>query len=148
MTNWSYNTKTSQNSSYNRTDGKKIVALSTLRQLGLIFISLSLGGVYICLFHLVIHAFAKANLFLVVGNLIHSRFSLQDIRLIKTGTQSLIFNLLIIVRILRLRGVFFSSGFFSKELILIRENSLIRRILTTTLLIIVITITIIYCLNL
>jgi len=61
-------------------DGKKIVALSTLSQLGLIFIALALGNSFICLMHVIIHALAKANLFLVVGRIIHVNYSQQDSR--------------------------------------------------------------------
>jgi len=68
-------------------DGKKVVALSTLRQLGLIFIALSLGNSLICLFHLLMHAFAKANLFLIVGNFLHMRFSQQDYRQLSSGVE-------------------------------------------------------------
>lgn len=129
-------------------DGKKVVALSTLSQLGLIVLSLSIGGYYICLFHLAIHAFAKANLFLVVGNQIHSRFSLQDIRLIKRRNQEFVISLIIFIRLLRLSGVFFLSGFFSKEFILIRESSTMNSIITFIVFIVVITITLVYCLKL
>jgi len=88
-------------------DGKKIVALSTLRQLGLIYLSLGLGGSFICLFHLLMHALAKANLFLIVGNLIHSRFSQQDVRFIRIGNERFLLFLIRIIRVLSLRGVFF-----------------------------------------
>jgi len=61
-------------------DAKKVVALSTLRQLGLIIVSLTLGNVVLCLFHVLTHALAKANLFIVVGNTLHDRFAQQDSR--------------------------------------------------------------------
>jgi NADH-quinone oxidoreductase subunit L len=123
------------------------VALSTLRQLGLIFISLFLGGFFICLLHLVIHAFAKANLFLIVGNLIHSRFSLQDSRLIRTGTQEITFSFIFFIRVLSLRGVFFSSGFYSKDFIIIREFRMINRMITFLIIIIIISMTFVYCIK-
>jgi NADH:ubiquinone oxidoreductase subunit 5 (subunit L)/multisubunit Na+/H+ antiporter MnhA subunit len=109
---------------------------------------LSLGGYFICLFHLVIHAFAKANLFLVVGNFIHARFSLQDVRFIGSRFQRSTLRLIIIVRIIRLRGVTFTSGFFSKDLILMTEFSLFNSIITTAVVIIIVTFTWIYCLKL
>jgi NADH-quinone oxidoreductase subunit L len=102
-------------------DTKKVVALSTLSQLGLIFIALSLGGLFICLFHLLIHAFSKANLFLIIGNLIHSRFSEQDIRFINKRERATTFYFIIFVRIMSLSGVVFISVFFSKFFILIKE---------------------------
>lgn len=61
-------------------DAKKIVALSTLRQLGIMFLSISLGNIIFCLFHVITHALAKANLFLRVGNILHMRQSQQDSR--------------------------------------------------------------------
>jgi NADH-ubiquinone oxidoreductase chain 5 len=111
-------------------DGKKVVALSTLRQLGLMFIAISLGNNIICLFHLLIHAFAKANLFLIVGNFLHMRFSQQDYRQLSTGVEKRAVFLVIFVSVLRLRGIVFSRGFFSKDSILLREFNLISRVLT------------------
>jgi len=127
------------------TDGKKIVALSTLRQLGLMFLALTLGGYFICLFHLVMHAFAKANLFLVVGNLIHSRFSLQDARFIGTSRQNIIILIMALVRIFSLRGVIFTSGFFSKDYILIGEQNLFNRLTRFLVLFIIVSMTLVYC---
>jgi NADH-quinone oxidoreductase subunit L len=129
-------------------DGKKVVALSTLRQLGLIFIAISLGNNIICLFHLLIHAFAKANLFLIVGNFLHIRFSQQDSRQLSTGVERRVIFLIIFVSVLRLRGVVFSRGFFSKDSILLREFSLISRFLVWLILIRIITLTLTYCIKL
>ena len=111
-------------------DGKKVVALSTLRQLGLMFMAISLGNSVICLFHLLMHAFAKANLFLIVGNFLHIRFSQQDYRQLSTGVERKAIFLIIFVSILRLRGIVFSRGFFSKDSILLREFNLISGVLT------------------
>lgn len=61
-------------------DIKKIIALSTLRQLSVIIFSLSHGLVYVSFFHLVMHALFKALLFLSAGVVIHSIKSCQDIR--------------------------------------------------------------------
>jgi len=93
-------------------DGKKVVALSTLRQLGLIFMAISLGNSLICLFHLLMHAFAKANLFLIVGNFLHIRFSQQDYRQLSSGIERKTIFLIIFIRVFSLRGVIFSRGFF------------------------------------
>jgi NADH:ubiquinone oxidoreductase subunit 5 (subunit L)/multisubunit Na+/H+ antiporter MnhA subunit len=128
-------------------DAKKVVALSTLSQLGLMYLSLFLGGKFICLFHLLIHAFAKANLFLIVGNFIYSRFSQQDVRFISIGRESLASLVIILIRILSLRGVIFMRGFFSKEVILLSHYTLIRRFLRILLLFGIITLTISYCLK-
>jgi len=129
-------------------DGKKVVALSTLRQLGLIFISISLGNSLICLFHLLIHAFAKANLFLIVGNFLHIRFSQQDYRQLSSGMERRTIFLVMFVRVFRLRGVVFSRGFFSKDSILLREFNLIGSIFTWLILLRIISLTLAYCLKL
>lgn len=118
-------------------DGKKVVALSTLSQLGLIVLALSLGNLTICLFHVVTHALAKANLFLVVGNFLHRGLSQQDTRKLSLIGLSRTILLGIIVRILRLSGFLFTSGFFSKEQVIgFRYLSLnrSRRILVLVLL--------------
>lgn len=126
-------------------DGKKIVALSTLRQLGLMVISMSLGGRIITLFHLFTHAVAKANLFLAVGRLIHSKFSNQDIRQISNGIENPFLFLSIIIRVMRLRGVVFTSRFFSKDIILLRHYSLLTGVFNWLLLLGVISLTLSYC---
>jgi NADH:ubiquinone oxidoreductase subunit 5 (subunit L)/multisubunit Na+/H+ antiporter MnhA subunit len=129
-------------------DGKKVVALSTLRQLGLIFMALSLGNRLICLFHLLIHAFAKANLFLIVGNFLHMRFSQQDYRQLSSGVEGGTIFIIIFVSVLRLRGIIFSRGFFSKDSILLREFNLIGSFLSWIVLIRIISLTFAYCLKL
>lgn len=62
-------------------DVKKVVALSTLRQLGVIMLAISVGAIRVCFFHLVRHALFKALIFLCVGAVIHYR-GIQDIRYI------------------------------------------------------------------
>jgi len=54
-------------------DLKKVIALSTLRQLGVIMIRLGMGMPYLALFHLYTHALFKALLFLCAGAIIHNR---------------------------------------------------------------------------
>ena len=61
-------------------DFKKIIALSTLRQLGLIVSRLGLGFRCFCFAHLNVHAAFKALLFLVVGTVIHSHYGSQEVR--------------------------------------------------------------------
>lgn len=129
-------------------DGKKVVALSTLRQLGLIFVSLSLGNWLVCLFHLLMHAFAKANLFLIVGNLLHIRFSQQDSRQLSSGLMETRIIFIFLVRIFRLRGIIFFSGFYSKDRIFFREYRLVTRILGFSILVRAISLTLTYCLKL
>jgi NADH-ubiquinone oxidoreductase chain 5 len=59
-------------------DFKKLVALSTLRQIGILVFILGLGTKWLALFHLVSHAFFKSCLFLVVGGGLHFIFTKQD----------------------------------------------------------------------
>jgi NADH-ubiquinone oxidoreductase chain 5 len=60
-------------------DVKKVVALSTLSQLGVMILAVSVGSISVCFFHLVSHALFKALIFLCVGAVIHFR-GIQDIR--------------------------------------------------------------------
>lgn len=107
-------------------DLKKIIALSTLSQLGVIILSLALGSPYLALFHLFTHALFKALLFLCAGIIIHRRSNWQDVRymgmirvqLPLTTTSMNIANL-------SLCGAPFLSGFYSKDIIL--EMSMCRR---------------------
>jgi NADH dehydrogenase subunit L (EC 1.6.5.3) len=63
-------------------DLKKIIALSTLSQLGLIIRILALGSYELAFFHLLTHALFKALLFICAGSIIHSINNCQDIRYI------------------------------------------------------------------
>jgi len=129
-------------------DAKKVVALSTLRQLGIMFISLRLGNSMICLFHILIHALAKANLFIVVGELLHKSFAQQDMRYLVQGGLNKTLFLSKIISIVRLTGLVFSSGFFSKEQIITRQYSEITRVLSWVILILISGLTAAYCYNL
>lgn len=101
------------------TDLKKIVALSTLRQLGVIFLSLGLGRFLIRYFHLLTHAFFKALLFLCTGAVIHRSKDYQDLRLTGNSLTSLpTINRFILIARFSLIGLPFISAFFSKEIIL------------------------------
>jgi len=109
-------------------DFKKIIALSTLRQLSLIFISISIEIKLIAFFHLFTHAFFKSLLFIRVGVVIHIFFNNQDLR----NYNFLFINILkirIFFSILSLIGLIFSSGFYSKDFILekifIKSSSLL-----------------------
>jgi len=100
-------------------DLKKIIALSTLRQLGLIIRILSLGFYKITFFHLLTHALFKALLFLCAGSFIHNMINFQDIRLFgnffnQMPLTSICFN----ISRLALCGIPFLAGFYSKDLIL------------------------------
>nr|YP_010586323.1 NADH dehydrogenase subunit 5 [Lepidostoma inops]UZZ44098.1 NADH dehydrogenase subunit 5 [Lepidostoma inops] len=100
-------------------DLKKIIALSTLSQLGLMMMILSLGHSVLAFFHLLTHAFFKSLLFLCAGVLIHSFKDNQDIRLMGSVSKYLpivggFFNF----SNLALCGIPFLAGFYSKDLIL------------------------------
>lgn len=102
-------------------DIKKIVALSTLRQLGVIMVALSLDMKDLCFFHLVTHAIFKALLFICVGVGIHSVFGSQDFRSFsRLATVCLWPLIFLLVANLSLLGFPFLAGFFSKDLILER----------------------------
>lgn len=100
-------------------DLKKIIALSTLRQLGLIIRILALGEINLAFFHLLTHALFKALLFICAGCIIHNLGNCQDIRYIG-GLINLIplTCSFFIVANLALCGIPFLSGFYSKDLIL------------------------------
>lgn len=100
-------------------DLKKIVALSTLRQLGIMILGLGLGSFLARFFHLLRHAFFKALLFLGTGSIIHNSKDYQDMRVIGGGFPRLpVTHRSILLARMRLIGVPFISAFFSKEMIL------------------------------
>lgn len=99
-------------------DLKKIIALSTLRQLGLILRILALGRYKLAFFHLLTHALFKALLFICAGVIIHNLMDCQDIRFIGRLINHMpltcaYFN----ICNLSLCGLPFLSGFYSKDLI-------------------------------
>jgi len=100
-------------------DLKKIIALSTLRQLGLIIRILAIGFPKLAFFHLLTHALFKALLFICAGAIIHNIKNSQDIR--DMGALSLFIPLstaCLNVANLALCGIPFLAGFYSKDLIL------------------------------
>nr|QOL00771.1 NADH dehydrogenase subunit 5 [Xya japonica] len=100
-------------------DLKKIIALSTLSQLGLMMGILSLGLPLLAFFHLLTHAFFKALLFLCAGSLIHNLKDYQDIRLMGSLVSYMPFTCICFnVSNISLCGFPFLSGFYSKDLIL------------------------------
>nr|QZM06647.1 NADH dehydrogenase subunit 5 [Tetanops sintenisi] len=100
-------------------DLKKIIALSTLSQLGLMMSILSMGFYKLAFFHLLTHALFKALLFMCAGAIIHNMSNSQDIRLmgglgIHMPLTSACFN----VANLALCGMPFLAGFYSSDMIL------------------------------
>nr|BCP51379.1 ND5 [Valvata hokkaidoensis] len=101
------------------TDLKKIIALSTLSQLGVMMFSLSLGYVYLTLFHLYAHALFKSMLFICAGHILHTSWHNQDIRNLGNSTYNLPFTTMIFnLGNMCLMGIPFMSGFYSKDSIL------------------------------
>merc|ERR1712157_225677 len=104
-------------------DIKKIIALSTLRQLGIMMIVLGIGNPILSFFHLISHAFFKAMLFICAGIIIHNIKDYQDIRkigfsyininlsisTILTVLYSCRLNLLISINFLKIERFYFIS---------------------------------------
>jgi len=100
-------------------DIKKIIALSTLRQLGIIIIRLALQAPIFTFFHLITHAIFKALLFICAGSVIHAHLNNQDLRLFGALTQKMPFTTLcIVVANISLIGMPFMAGFYSKDIII------------------------------
>ena len=101
-------------------DFKKIVAFSTLSQIGFLFFIVRNFKFSLCFFHLFSHAFFKRILFISVGSILHSSNRNQERRRnLKNKNTNLISNLILNIRILNLMGLFYRSGFWRKDLFLI-----------------------------
>lgn len=99
-------------------DLKKIIALSTLSQLGIIITILCLGDRNLAFFHLLIHALFKALLFICAGAIIHNFRNCQDIRYIGGLIHFIPLTCACLnIRNFALCGLPFLSGFYSKDLI-------------------------------
>ena len=100
-------------------DLKKLIALSTLRHLGFIRMSFSLGLLNLSFFHLLTHALFKSVLFMSMGDIIVNLSHSQDIRYLSMGSYYTPFSCYIMnISILNLLGFPRISGFWSKDLIL------------------------------
>nr|YP_010310811.1 NADH dehydrogenase subunit 5 [Stenopus scutellatus]UMY76346.1 NADH dehydrogenase subunit 5 [Stenopus scutellatus] len=100
-------------------DLKKIIALSTLSQLGVMMGILALGRTDLAFFHLLSHALFKALLFMCAGSVIHSVKDYQDIRFMGSlVTQMPLTTMCMNLANLSLCGTPFLAGFYSKDLIL------------------------------
>merc|ERR1712198_494673 len=117
--NWNNNNNYVWNNSNHGIDIKKIIALSTLSQLGIIIIILGLGNPILSFFHLISHAFFKAILFICAGIIIHNIKDYQDIRKIGFSFNNLNYSIsIIIIANLSLCGLPFIRGLYSKDLII------------------------------
>ena len=100
-------------------DIKKVLAYSTVSQLGLMFLALGLGAYEIAVFHVITHAFFKACLFLGSGSVIHALHGEQDMR--NMGGLRKVMKITFItflISTLAISGLPPFSGFFSKDEIL------------------------------
>jgi NADH-quinone oxidoreductase subunit L len=100
-------------------DIKKVLAYSTVSQLGLIFVAIGLGAYSVAIFHVTTHAFFKALLFLGAGSVIHAMDGEQSIR--KMGglkDKIKITHITFLLATLAISGFPLFSGFFSKDEIL------------------------------
>nr|APX39960.1 NADH dehydrogenase subunit 5 [Chilotomina oberthuri] len=99
-------------------DLKKIIALSTLSQLGLMMSILALGSYQLAFFHLLTHALFKALLFMCAGSIIHNSGDMQDIRYFGGLINHMPYTITLFnVCNFSLCGLPFLSGFYSKDLI-------------------------------
>jgi len=100
-------------------DIKKIIALSTLRQLGIIMTALGLGMPQLAFFHIITHALFKALLFVCAGGFINSHLHAQDLRWMGNLVNQLPISMSCIsVANLALCGFPFLAGFYSKDAII------------------------------
>jgi NADH-quinone oxidoreductase subunit L len=100
-------------------DIKKVLAYSTVSQLGLMFVALGVGAYTSAMFHLTTHAFFKALLFLGAGSVIHAMSGEQDIlRMGGLRNKIKLTHLTFAIGTLAIIGAPFMSGFFSKDEIL------------------------------
>lgn len=124
-------------------DIKKVLAYSTVSQLGLIFVALGLGAYTTAIFHVTTHAFFKALLFLGSGSVIHAMSGEQDIR--KMGglkDKIKITHITFLIGTLAISGFPLMSGFYSKDEIL--AYAFEKNIVVYILLVISVTMTAIY----
>ena len=102
-----------------QSDIKKVLAYSTVSQLGLMFVALGVGSFTGAMFHLTTHAFFKALLFLAAGSVIHALGGEQDIRKMGGLRKEIPTTFKVFfIGTLAIAGVPPLAGFFSKDMIL------------------------------
>lgn len=99
-----------------QTDIKKVLAYSTVSQLGLMFMALGCGAYSVAVFHVITHAFFKACLFLGAGSVIHGMGGEQDMRMMGglKGKMTITFATFCIASV-SIAGIPPLAGFFSKD---------------------------------
>lgn len=101
-------------------DIKKILAYSTVSQLGFMFMAIGTGSFHVAVFHVITHAFFKALLFLGSGSVIHAMGGEQDIsKMGGLGKKMFITQLTFLIGCCAIAGIPGFSGFFSKDAILL-----------------------------
>lgn len=114
-------------------DLKRIIAYSTLSQLGYMFVAAGFGAYWVALFHLITHAFFKSLLFLGAGNVMHAMNDKLDITKMGGLHKPLRYTMIMMcIASVALAGIYPFAGFFSKDLILeiaFSEHTLIWTIL-------------------
>ena len=101
-------------------DIKKVLAYSTVSQLGLMFLALGIGAYQVAVFHVITHAFFKACLFLGSGSVIHTLHGEQDMRKMGGLKKAMpITFMTMLVSSLAIAGIFPLAGFWSKDEILL-----------------------------
>lgn len=103
-------------------DFKRVIALSTLGQLGFIIFILSVGFPYVAFFHLLIHALFKALLFICAGSVIHRGIGIQDLRKLGNINIDCFTKISLNIAVFNLIGLPFTSGFYSKDSLLELTN--------------------------
>jgi len=100
-------------------DIKKVLAYSTVSQLGLMFLALGLGAYNVAVFHVITHAFFKACLFLGSGSVIHALHGEQDMRNMGGLRKAMPITFwTMMISTLAIAGIFPFAGFWSKDEIL------------------------------
>ncbi len=100
-------------------DIKKVLAYSTVSQLGYMFLALGVGAYSTGVFHVMTHAFFKALLFLAAGSVIHAMGGEQDIRKMGGLNRLKITSITFLIGCIAIAGIPPFSGFFSKDAILL-----------------------------
>ncbi len=101
-------------------DIKKVLAYSTVSQLGLMFLALGFGAYNVAVFHVITHAFFKACLFLGSGSVIHGLHGEQDMRKMGGLRKAMPITFwTMMISTLAIAGIFPFAGFWSKDEILL-----------------------------
>ncbi|MFM7684136.1 MAG: NADH-quinone oxidoreductase subunit L, partial [Bacteroidota bacterium] len=126
-----------------QSDIKKVLAYSTVSQLGLMFVALGMGAYTVALFHVTTHAFFKALLFLGSGSVIHAMSDEQDIRKMGGLAKKIpITHITFLIGTLAISGFPLLSGFYSKDEII--AHALMHNPIVFGTLMVAVTLTAIY----